>query len=256
MRRFFSRRAPEGAPSRFPRRDDERYTEADIQTILRAGSQGVLPDELCATEGIKLETYEAWKAKYSGLSLSQIKIRRRRERRNRWTTFAAAGLVAIATGGWYVLTRADTLRQLPQTSVTRARAPIVASPRPVSAPVPAVPKPSPQPAEGASANPPRIDVSRPIDPSAKATDAVVRETEAAEPSGYSVQVAAAPSPEQAQDMIRQLSRGGHVAYLSHTVAKDTVLYRVRVGPFESRDEAQAVVKRLEVEGYRGAWIAK
>jgi cell division septation protein DedD len=263
MRRFFARRATAAAPPRPPRRAQKRHTEADILTILWAGTQGVLPDELCAAEGITLETYEAWKAQYSGLSLEQIKDRRLRERRSRRIVLGVASVVVVAAGGYYAFTRGATpVRPVAYRATSSGGSPIVvrSSPARVSAAipaaVPAVPKASPAAVQAASVTLPPPVVSRPVETAARVADAGVREADTAKSSGYSVQVAAVPTPELAQAMIAQLARGGHRSYVSRTTVNDTVLFRVRVGPFESREDANVVAQRLETDGYRGAWIAR
>ena len=48
--------------------DDERFSDEDILTVVRAGETGLKLPELCRATGIDFETYCAWKALYSGLS--------------------------------------------------------------------------------------------------------------------------------------------------------------------------------------------
>jgi cell division septation protein DedD len=258
MRRLLDRLKSLRTPSRF-RRDDERYTAADILAILQAGSQGVLPDQLCGTEGISLETYESWKAKYGGLSLWEIKVRRSRERRGHKTTVAAASLVVLATGGWYAFNRGATpLHQYSPASTGSSQDRVSQSKWPVPSAGPSsVTPPAAAPVIlQAGASLPSPAVARPADVAVKASEGHGQVADAPTPGGYSVQVAAAPSFRQAQTLSENLARRGYVAYVSPTSVNATMVYRVRIGPFESRDKARAVLERLEDDGHEGAWIAR
>src|SRR5262245_32391563 len=290
-------------------RDEHQFTEADIVTILRAGQQGVLPEELCASEGITLKTYETWKAKYDGLSVSQVKVRRRRERTSRRNTIVIAGLVIVATLGWYAFMMRPGVsaappapgRPAPQTPAARAAsspsaasapaaaaapAPAAIAPGTAKPPVPAAgtPTPAPPAATAAAANvpaspaapaattptpvpapTPAAAAAKTAPPSAPAPAAAapatapaaatkIRELDGKEPSGFSVQVAAVPTAELARTMVADLTRVGYPAYITRTTVGDTLLYRVRVGPFESRDATKVIAQRLENAGHRGAWI--
>ncbi len=50
-----------------------RFTEAQIVGILKEGEAGRAVSELTRTHGISLATYYAWKSKYGGLSVSELK---------------------------------------------------------------------------------------------------------------------------------------------------------------------------------------
>jgi cell division septation protein DedD len=318
MRRLFSRRQA-GAATTSPQAaakptDDERFTEADIVTILRAGAAGTPPAELCAAEGITLKTYEGWKATYEGLSASQIRVRRRRDRTSRRTTVALAGLVVVATGGWYAFTRAlpaadpapspvrqqaaarpaasargaGTAHAAAGNSAVTAR-PAAPAPAPASGRAPAAPVAASTPAATppAASGKATLSAAAPAAPPAKAAAAAgslssrpmpaaaapaptaapkvdarpapagarpAPGTDPADAHGYSVQVAAVPSPDEARALIVELTRGGYPAYVTRTTVGGTLLYRVRVGPFESKDATKAIAQRLETDGHRGAWI--
>jgi SPOR domain/Transposase len=299
MRRLFARRGAAAAPAR-PRPavkppDEDRFTEADIVAILRAGSQGTPAEELCASEGIPLKVYESWKAKYGGLSSSQIKVRRRRERTSRKTTLTLAGFVVVASGGWYAFSGHGSLvapaRKAQSAPAGQARgaagqpaatADRAAAAQPVSAPakttapapaagvtagsVPAVSAPaaSAPVASAAAASapggrpalriPPDAAPAPPAETKASSVSTKPRDVDGAELHGYSVQVAAVPTPEEARALLVELTRGGYPAYVTRTTVGGTLLYRVRVGPFESLDATKAIAQHLEQEGHRGAWI--
>jgi putative transposase len=50
-----------------------RFTEAQIVGILKEGEAGRAVSELTRTHGISSATYYAWKSKYGGLSVSELK---------------------------------------------------------------------------------------------------------------------------------------------------------------------------------------
>ena len=52
------------------RGEDDRFTDEEILTILRAGEAGLKIPDVCAAGGIRMATYYAWKAKYAGLTPS------------------------------------------------------------------------------------------------------------------------------------------------------------------------------------------
>jgi putative transposase len=50
-----------------------RFTESQIVGILKEVEAGMKVAEVCRKHGIATKTYYAWKSKYSGMSLSDIK---------------------------------------------------------------------------------------------------------------------------------------------------------------------------------------
>src|SRR5262245_29623076 len=78
--------------------------------------------------------------------------------------------------------------------------------------------------------------------------------ETTDPPGFSVQVAAVPDVEDAQRMHAQLNAAGYHGYLTLTTVNQVRLYRVRVGPFRSRQTAQEIGRSLEGRGYERVWI--
>jgi putative transposase len=50
-----------------------RFTESQIVAILQEGAAGRPTAELLRARGISAATYRAWKAKYGGLSTSELK---------------------------------------------------------------------------------------------------------------------------------------------------------------------------------------
>jgi putative transposase len=60
-----------------------RFTEEQIIAVLKEGEAGVAAKELCRKYGICEQTYYRWKAKYSGLEVSEARRLRQLEDENR-----------------------------------------------------------------------------------------------------------------------------------------------------------------------------
>lgn len=77
---------------------------------------------------------------------------------------------------------------------------------------------------------------------------------AATPGSHFVQVWAGRDRQAAGVMVEKLQKEGYsVRLFSDRVENDT-LYKVRVGGFESEDQARNMATELEQKGYRGAWV--
>jgi cell division septation protein DedD len=71
---------------------------------------------------------------------------------------------------------------------------------------------------------------------------------------WSVQVSATPKRDIADTLVRRLKAKGYDAYVVQTEVKGQTYYRVRVGPFDSRQDAQSVHQSLtRQEGYQDAY---
>ena len=60
-----------------------RYTEEQIVSILKEGEAGIVVAELCRKYGISDATYYNWKAKYAGMTASDVKRLEHLEDENR-----------------------------------------------------------------------------------------------------------------------------------------------------------------------------
>jgi len=60
-----------------------KYTDEQVINILREGKAGDKIGELCRRYGISGATYHRWKAKYAGLTLSELKRLKTLEDENR-----------------------------------------------------------------------------------------------------------------------------------------------------------------------------
>jgi SPOR domain len=230
------------------RADDDRFTDEEILTILRAGEAGLKLDDVCAAGGIRVDTYQDWKARFGGLMPADVRNRRLRERWKRRATMAAIAVLAVLSvgaAGMLVVIRnkpalptASLTIPLPAPSLQGA----VAAERPLPPPS-AVLKPAQAP-----------DTVPPSDHRASGSWVSAEDIAAADPSGYIVQVAAVPTLQEARAVLAQLAEAGYPAYLTAKIVDRVELYRVRVGPLKSRPAAEEVARRLEREGHRAPWV--
>jgi len=61
----------------------KRYTEEQIIAVLREGEVGTKVAELCRKYGISDATYYNWKAKYAGMTVSELRRLKTLESENR-----------------------------------------------------------------------------------------------------------------------------------------------------------------------------
>jgi len=74
---------------------------------------------------------------------------------------------------------------------------------------------------------------------------------------FTIQIAALNDPLRAKDAVQQLKANGLPAYLVNPPASDPdAPYRVRVGPYRSREEAQKTAATLEAERKQKLWVTK
>lgn len=74
-------------------------------------------------------------------------------------------------------------------------------------------------------------------------------------TGYAVQVAAMPDVAEADALLLRLTAKGYSAYVLSKPGP-SALHRVRIGPFKTREEAQAAATRLTAEDQFRPWITK
>ena len=73
---------------------------------------------------------------------------------------------------------------------------------------------------------------------------------------WSVQISATPAKDIAGTLVQRLKTNGYDGYLVPAEVKGQPYYRVRVGPFTTRDEAESVRESLaRREGYRDAYLS-
>ena len=94
-------------------------------------------------------------------------------------------------------------------------------------------------------------------PAATSTKQASRSSEPSLPKGSVViQVFSSPDKAQADRIRSQLAGGGYSAYLSPVEKAGHTMYRVRLGPFGSRDDAQKVAEKVR-KGYKlDTWVTE
>ena len=99
--------------------------------------------------------------------------------------------------------------------------------------------------------PPPAPVAK--EPAAPLTDAA-----AAEPSGqgFAVQIAALNVRTEADAIAKRLSSKGYAAYVLSPATGTPTVYRVRVGKFTTRREAESVAARLQKEEQFKPWVTR
>jgi putative transposase len=61
----------------------KRYTEEQIIAVLKEGEAGAMVGEICRKYGISNATYYNWKAKYAGMTVSDVRRLKSLEAENR-----------------------------------------------------------------------------------------------------------------------------------------------------------------------------
>ncbi len=128
--------------------------------------------------------------------------------------------------------------------------PPVPAPKPVDvtpapAPAPAVPAPKPAAAPPATAKAP----AAPAPPApAPVANAPVR-------NGYAVQVAAVKQRGEADPFVKRLSAKGYDVYVEAPKGSQK-MFRVRIGSFKTRREAQALANKLQKEEKLKPWVTR
>jgi DedD protein len=132
-------------------------------------------------------------------------------------------------------------RKEPPPKAAPVAAPAPAAPAPATpAAAPPAPAPStPAPATPAAANRPSPGI--PTEPRG---------------SGYAIQVAAFSGRGEAETIVKRLAGKGYSAYLVTPQAGQPPMFRVRVGKFTARADAERVATRLEREEQFKPWITR
>jgi DedD protein len=109
----------------------------------------------------------------------------------------------------------------------------------VAAVTPATPVPSPSP------TPARPAIPRPAVSSPRVANGQLV-----------IQVFSTADVDQAESVRGRLVKGGHKAYLSPVQVGGRTMYRVRIGPFDTRDQAQKVAEQVR-KGYKlDTWVTE
>jgi DedD protein len=113
-------------------------------------------------------------------------------------------------------------------------------------------------AEAAAATPPAPAAPEPAPAPAKASKAAknAAATPAIPKGSYVIQVFSSPDQAQAERIRGRLMSGGQKAYISPIDRGGRTMYRVRIGPFKSRGDAQTVADKVR-KGYKlDTWVTE
>jgi DedD protein len=102
-----------------------------------------------------------------------------------------------------------------------------------------------------SAGPPAMPAAPPATSGSAALPAPVDTAKAAAMEGFSVQLAAFADDKGANALANKLKRADYPAYTEPLTTSKGTLWRVRVGPYPSRESAIDVRDKLKSEGYSG-----
>jgi cell division septation protein DedD len=110
-----------------------------------------------------------------------------------------------------------------------------------------------QPAAPPASKPPAVARSE-----AKTASAPAVTSASGEPAGdgFAIQVAALAKREEAEAVVRRLANKGYSAYVIAPASGAPAVYRVRVGKFKERREAESVSSRLQKEEQFKPWIVR
>lgn len=152
---------------------------------------------------------------------------------------------------------------LPPSQATQSEAPPPEAPKPVAeASAPSAPaaeaKPEPRPASSAPVAPEKAAT---VAVGEKRVDSLVDKPSAAPADAaksadknkgrFIVQVAAVSNKAKVDELLQKLKRGGIEGYWQKITTKEGDRFRVRVGPFSSREEAEKMSKRIDKLGLHG-----
>jgi DedD protein len=139
--------------------------------------------------------------------------------------------------------------------------PPVAVTRPPSDAAPAKPVESAKSASKTTApepTAPKPPVAKPAPPASTPPVAVVAPSSnapATPRNGYAVQVAAVNARGEADTIVKRLSGKGYAAYIEDPRGSQK-MFRVRVGTFRTRSEAQSIAERLKREEKFAPWVTR
>jgi cell division protein FtsN len=145
----------------------------------------------------------------------------------------------------------EQLKPAPDRSATAERA----APKP--APAAAAPAPPPPPPAAPAKEPARATAPAPAAPaSAPAPAAEEAAAQAPAGPGFAVQIAALNVRSEADAIAKRLSSKGYSAYVLTPASGTPSVFRVRVGKFSTRREAETVAARLQKEEQFKPWVTR
>src|SRR5262249_43993404 len=124
----------------------------------------------------------------------------------------------------------------------------------LAVPTPAVQKAVPK-APGKSGSP---KIAEPRQEATKSNPAETQATGAAEPAGngYVVQVAAVNDRRDAESIAHRLAGKGYPSFVTTPAGGTSHMFRVRIGKYKERHEAELIASRLQKEEQFKAWVTR
>jgi len=173
--------------------------------------------------------------------------------------FTMGGLIGYVTRGFGFFSQPTTLRSNTATSQTATPSRRGQEIRSIIAPKPmAVPSPVRPPVPAKVSRPEPTKVSRPVPanvsrpaPAPVSPRTTVASSGRTEPAGdlntavFRVQVGAFRSRENAEVLVRRLQDDGFQPYINYVAG----MHRVRIGPFSDRGDAEQLVEALRAKNY-------
>jgi cell division septation protein DedD len=146
----------------------------------------------------------------------------------------------------------EELKPVPPSAPALADAAAAAPPSAAPVSPPPAPKPASVPA---STSPPARSPASAAAAAPARTPAAVPASAASTRGAYVVQVAALNSRAEADAMVKQLSGKGYEAYVQAPVQGGPSIFRVRIGNFPTRREAETLAAKIQQEGQFKPWVA-
>ena len=75
-------------------------------------------------------------------------------------------------------------------------------------------------------------------------------------AGYSIQVAALREREEADTIVKRLAAKGYPAYVAAPIKEKVPIFRVRIGKYKDRHEADTVAAKLQKEEQFKPWVVR
>ena len=125
------------------------------------------------------------------------------------------------------------------------------APEPLAAAAPPVKRPSPKTTEKPAPSAPSTSAA--AKPAASTVAAAGTEPAG---DGYSIQVAALRSREEADTIVKRLAAKGYPAYVAAPVKEPVPNFRVRIGKYKDRREADTVAAKLQKEEQFKPWVVR
>lgn len=77
-----------------------------------------------------------------------------------------------------------------------------------------------------------------------------------EEAAFSIQVAALAKREEAETIVKRLAAKGYPAYVAAPIKEKVPIFRVRVGKYKARNEADTVAAKLQKEEQFKPWVVR